>query len=82
MPSIIFAAVNGAAAVSGATCTGEAAVASTCSVTVMYDPTLSSPTGLAYDTLDVRVCSDAGQMADWVQRYTIVLTPASTTDGD
>ena len=34
---------------------------------------LSSPTGLAYDTLTTGVASDAGQAADFIQRYTVVV---------
>jgi hypothetical protein len=42
-----------------------------CTVTVLYDPTrLSSPTGLAYDTLTVAVTSNAGQATDFVQSFT------------
>ena len=55
-------------------------VGAACDVTVTYDPTqLRSPTGLAYDTLDISVTSDSGQAYDFVQRYTIVL---STTADD
>ena len=74
---------RGGAQVTSTTCAGEIPVGSTCDVTVAYDPTrLQSPTGLAYDTLDLAVASDAGQVHDFVQSYTIVLTPANTTDGD
>ena len=74
-------AVTGKATVRSTTCGTEMSVGSTCAVTVTYDPTgLRSPTGLAYDTLDIRVISDAGQVHDFVQRYTIVLTPANTID--
>jgi len=34
---------------------------------------LRSATGLAYDTLDLAVTSDAGQAHDFIQGYTIVL---------
>ena len=68
------------ATVLGNTC-GAAAIGTTCTVTVTYDPTaLRSPTGLAYDTLTIHVTSDAGQVHDFLQRYTIVLTPGNTVD--
>jgi hypothetical protein len=35
---------------------------------------------LAYDTLNIRVAADAGQVRDFAQSYTIVLTPANTQD--
>jgi hypothetical protein len=69
-------AVQGIVTVSGNTCTGQVQVGSTCAVTVTYDPTRlrSDETGLAYDTLDISVITDAGQArADWVQSYTIIL---------
>jgi hypothetical protein len=69
-------ALQGIVTVSGNTCTGQVQVGSTCAVTVTYDPTRlrSDETGLAYDTLDISVITDAGQArADWVQSYTIVL---------
>ena len=73
---------GGSASVTATTCSGPIAVGATCSVTVVYDPTrFFSPTGLAYDTLDVTVVSDAGLVHDFVQSYTIVLTPANTNDG-
>lgn len=79
--SVQASALTGQATVVGTTCSGDISVGSTCSATVTYDPTrLQSPTGLAYDTLDIRVNSDAGQTVDFVQRYTIVLTPANTVD--
>jgi hypothetical protein len=75
-------ALRGGARVTATTCNGQIPVGSTCSVTVTYDPTsFRSPTGLAYDTLDVAVASDAGLVHDFVQSYTIVLTPANTNDG-
>jgi hypothetical protein len=37
---------------------------------------------LAYDTLSIHLNSDAGQTTDFVQQYTVVLTPANTTDSD
>ena len=60
--------------VSPGACVGSIAVGATCTVTVSYDDTrLSSPTGLAYDTLDVKVVSDAGQASDFTQRFTLVV---------
>ena len=81
--SVEATVLAGQVTVASTTCSGQLAVGSTCAVTVVYDPTrLRSTTGLAYDTLDIHVNSDAGQAVDFVQRYTIVLTPANTTDGD
>lgn len=81
--SIQASALVGQATVSSTTCSGQIPVGSTCSATVVYDPTrLRSATGLAYDTLDVRVNADAGQPLDFIQRFTIVLTPRNTTDGN
>jgi len=51
-----------------ATCSGQIAIGTTCSATVIYD------------TLDIHVHSDAGQTVDFVQRDTIVLTASTTTD--
>ena len=71
------------ASVTSTTCGEQIAVGTTCSITVAYDPTrFFSPTGLAYDTLDIGVLSDAGRVHDFVQSYTIVLTPANTNDGN
>jgi uncharacterized repeat protein (TIGR03803 family) len=81
--SVRATALNGAATVSSTTCTGSIPVGSTCAVTVVYDPTrLRSATGLAYDTLDISVVSDTGQIHDFVQSYTIVLSPKNTTTND
>lgn len=78
LPLTVFgaqaSAVAAQATVNSTTCSGAIPVGSTCSVTVTYDPSaLRSPTGLAYDTLDVKVLTDAGQAHDFVQRYTIVV---------
>jgi uncharacterized repeat protein (TIGR03803 family) len=86
MPLSVVSAQASAAAglpsVTGSTCIGAIPGGSTCTVTVRYDPTrLKSPTGLAYDTLTVHLAGDAGLAVDWIQRYTIQLTPANTTDG-
>jgi uncharacterized repeat protein (TIGR03803 family) len=81
--SVRAGALRGGARVTGTTCNGQIPVGSTCSLTITYDPTrLQSPTGLAYDTLDIAVVSDAGQVHDFVQSYTIVLTPANTDGGN
>src|SRR3989442_398809 len=81
--SVQASALAGQASVTSTTCSGQIAIGSTCSATVTYDPTrLRSATGLAYDTLDIHVNSDAGRTLDFVQRYTIVLTPSNTTDDD
>jgi hypothetical protein len=81
--SVQAGALAGRASVSSTTCTGQIAVGATCSATVIYDPSgLRSPTGLAYDTVTVHVNADAGPIPDFAQRFTIVLTPSNTTDGD
>lgn len=73
-------ALYGGVVVDSTTCIAQIPVGAACDVTVTYDPTqLRSPTGLAYDTLDISVTSDSGQAYDFVQRYTIVL---STTADD
>jgi hypothetical protein len=65
-------AIRAKVAMSSTTCTGAIPVGATCSITVTYDPTrLRSTTRLAYDTLTVGVISDAGQIHDFVQTYTI-----------
>ncbi len=81
--SVEASVLAGGVTVTGTTCSGQIPVGSICSVTVAYDPTrLRSTTGLAYDTLDIHVGTDAGNAVDFTQRYTIVLTPANTTDND
>jgi hypothetical protein len=74
-------ALQGRAVVDSTTCRRKIRVGATCAVTVTYDPTyLCSATGLAYDTLDIRVTSDAGQASDFLQSYTIVLSPMDGCD--
>jgi len=52
-------------------CLGQVAVGGTCDVTLTYnDMKVSSPSGLAYDTLTVHLTSDAGRAYDWVQGLT------------
>jgi hypothetical protein len=49
---------------------GPIQVGSSCSLTFAYDPaSLSSPIGLAYDTLTVSAISDAGQTDDFVKHF-------------
>jgi hypothetical protein len=44
----------------------------TCDVTVSYGfSTLRAPSGLAYDTLTLHLASNAGQVNDFVQSYTL-----------
>jgi hypothetical protein len=60
--------------VSSTTCKGAIAVGSTCTVTLKYNPfLLGSPSGLAYDTITVHLNSDAGQVNDFVQSFTITV---------
>ena len=71
-------ALLGKVTVNRGTCIGQIAVGMTCSATITYDPSkLRSATGLAYETLDISVISDAGQAADFVQSYTVVLKQKS-----
>ncbi len=59
------------ATVDSTTCTGAIPVGSTCDVTVTYDDSrLTSPSGLAYDTLTIKVYTDAAAMDAFVQSYT------------
>ncbi len=68
--------------VAGTTCVGTIPVGGTCRVTVKYNPLrLSSPTGLAYDTLTVSITSDASQANPFVQSYTIQVGTGGT-DGN
>jgi hypothetical protein len=70
--SVQASALQARAHVIGTTCIGTLPVGATCDVTVRYNPVqLSSPTGLAYDTLTVSVSSNAGQANDFIQSYTI-----------
>jgi hypothetical protein len=64
------------------TCHGPIAVGATCTITIAYNPIrLSSPTGLAYDSLDISLTTDAGEAFDFIQRFTdIVRIPVD--DGD
>jgi hypothetical protein len=70
-------------ALNSTTCVGEIPVGSTCGITVTYNPWwLSSPTGLAYDTLTIAVTSDAGEAYNFVQRYTISVRVPTDTGGN
>ena len=76
-------ALNGRISVNAKQCLGTIAIGQSCGVAVSYDPRrLVSPTGLAYDTVTLSVTSDSGQAYDFIQSFTIQLTPANTTDGD
>ena len=73
--ALAASALHGGAVVDSTTCIGSVPVGTTCTVTVSYDPTqLRSPSGLAYDTLDINVTSDSEHAYDFIQSYTIVLT--------
>jgi hypothetical protein len=66
--------LKGRAAVKSTTCLGQVKMNATCSITVTYDPTkLTSPTGLAYDTLIIHMRSNAAVADDFIRKYTIVL---------
>ncbi len=58
-------------AINSTTCTGAIPVGGTCDVTVTYDDSkLTSPSGLAYDTLTIEIISNAGVTDNFAQRYT------------
>ena len=61
---------------------GPITVGATCVINVTYNPTklCSPPSGLTYDTLTLRLTTDAGQASDFVQGYTIVMNPANPCD--
>jgi hypothetical protein len=64
--------LKGSAAIETTTCFGQIEPNTTCSITVKCDFTkLTSPSGLAYDTLRVAMKSDAGAGHDFIQNYTI-----------
>jgi hypothetical protein len=80
--SVQASALRSKVTVMNSTCSGQIAVGATCTITLKFDPTkLSSPTGLAYDTLTVAVVSDAGQSPSFVQSYTIAVK-VPVDDGD
>ena len=71
----------GRTAVSNTTCTGVIKKGKTCDVTVTYDATrLTSPSGLAYDTLTIALTTNSKQAYDFVQHYTVVV-PVPVDDG-
>jgi hypothetical protein len=64
--------LKGSAAIETTTCLGQIQPNTTCSITVVCDFTkLTTPSGLAYDTLRIAMKSDAGAGHDFIQSYTI-----------
>ena len=65
----------GTAVVSASTCPAAVAPASTCTVTVSYNPTTigctGSPYGYAYTGIDLSLVTDAGANTDFTQRFTV-----------
>jgi hypothetical protein len=62
------------AEVESTTCSGKIQANATCSITVKFDYTkLDSPSGLVYDTLRIKLNSNAGAAHDFIQPYTIVV---------
>jgi hypothetical protein len=52
-------------------------------VTVTYNPSgLTSPTGLAYDTLVLKLLTNAGQTNEFIQGYTIEVPIPPDGGGD
>jgi hypothetical protein len=64
--------LRGWAAVETTTCSGQIQPDATCSITIRFDLSkLSSTGGLFYDTLTIKLKSDAGVARDFIQSYTI-----------
>jgi hypothetical protein len=60
------------AGVESTTCSGQIQPDATCSITVKFDYTkLNSPSALVYDTLRIKLKSDAGAASDFIRSYTI-----------
>lgn len=79
--SVGVSALLGHTLVNSSNCIGEIAVGMTCTITVTYDATrLRTPSGLANDTLDISLVSDAGQANDFRQSYTVVVTRSGEDD--
>jgi hypothetical protein len=59
------------ATITSTTCIGKILGGATCDVGISYsDVGITSPTGLAYDTLTIHAVSNAGEVNDFIQRYT------------
>jgi len=68
-------ALKGATTLKQTDCKGEVNVGDKCSVTVTYDPTkVTSPNGVANDTLRIDLTSDAGAANDFIETFTIILS--------
>jgi len=66
--------LKGRAALETTNCSGRIEPDATCSITIKYDPSkLTSPSGLAYDTLRISLKSDAGAAYDFTRPYTIIV---------
>jgi hypothetical protein len=66
--------VSGRAVVETTTCSGPVQPDATCSITVRFAfSKLSSAGGLSYDTLTIKLKSDAGVASDFIQSYTIIV---------
>ena len=62
------------AVVESTTCIREIQAGATCAITVTYDPThLTSPTGLAYETIRITLASCTGKGHELIQNYTVVV---------
>jgi hypothetical protein len=65
----------GTATVTATTCTGQIAVGTSCSVTVIYNPKTikctASPYGFAYTKLDLTLVTDAGASTDFTMLFTV-----------
>lgn len=66
--------LKGAASLENTNCIRTMKLGETCSIRIKYDPAnLTSPTGLAYDTLRISLKSNAAVPRDFVQNFTIAV---------
>jgi hypothetical protein len=74
----------GTASIASNTCTGSLAPGSTCSVTVIYDPTTilctPSPYGFVYTGIDLSLSTNASAQPDFTQQYTVTGMPICDDD--
>jgi hypothetical protein len=72
--AIDASSLRGRAGVETTTCSGQIQPDATCSITLKFDYTkLNSPSGLVYDTLRIKLKSDAGVAHEFIHSYTIVV---------
>ena len=71
--SVTVSALHGIAALQSTNCVAQINVGDKCSVTVTYDATQLTGSGVTIDTLRIDVTSDAGQGPDFIQNFAIIL---------